>query len=93
MQRARSIAVFLGRNVKGKTLDQILKICEKEADVKTIAENVLLRLDALENAVWWNDRGMLSTTGESGLIASHCDETKLSIYKSAEDVHFTRETS
>jgi hypothetical protein len=52
MQRARSIAVFLGRNVKGKTLDQILKICEKEADVKTIAENVLLRLDALENAVW-----------------------------------------
>jgi hypothetical protein len=52
MQRARSIAIFLGRNVKGKTLTQILKICEKEADIQIIAENVLLRLEALENAVW-----------------------------------------
>jgi hypothetical protein len=52
MQRARSIAAFMGRKVNGKTLDQILKICEKDADIQIIAENVLLRLEALENAVW-----------------------------------------
>jgi hypothetical protein len=43
--------MFMGRKVKGKNLEQLLRMCETDAEIKCRAENVRLRLEAIENAV------------------------------------------